>query len=90
MTREPISCDSLLKSLSEYVDGELRDELCRALEEHMAGCEDCRITVDTTKKTIYLVHACAESDAQCPEDVQERLMQRLKLDDLLSKANKAK
>jgi anti-sigma factor (TIGR02949 family) len=81
-------CKTYLGSLSDYIDGELREELCRELERHLAGCEDCRVVVDTTRKTIYLVHECADSDAPCPEDVRERLFKRLNLDDLVSKVKK--
>ena len=51
------NCESLLGFLSDYVDGELGAELCREIEKHIAECEDCRIVVDTTRKTIDLVHA---------------------------------
>jgi len=82
------NCDILLGSLSEYLDGELRDEVCRELERHLAECEHCRVIVDTTRKAIYLVHVCAKADEACPEDVRARLYERLNLDDLLSKAKK--
>ena len=49
-------CEKLLGSLSDYIDGELRDELCLEIEKHIAGCENCRVVVDTMKKTIYLYH----------------------------------
>jgi anti-sigma factor (TIGR02949 family) len=65
-------CQHLLGELSEYVDGELRGELCAELERHLSDCENCRIVVDTLRKTIYLVHASAESES-VPDDVRERL-----------------
>ncbi len=74
-------CHDLLGSLSDYLDGEARQELCRAIETHMAECPNCRIVVDTLKKTIYLVHATAES--QLPDDVRARLYKTLELTDYL-------
>jgi anti-sigma factor (TIGR02949 family) len=80
------SCDDLLGSLSEYIDGELRAELCRDIEHHLAECEHCRVVVDTTKKTIYLVHASNDPHSSLPDDVRDRLYKSLKLDDYLKHA----
>jgi len=78
------NCKHLLSSLSDYVDGELADNLCSEIERHMADCENCRVVVDTLRKTIYLVHATAEP-ATVPEDVRQRLYHRLNLDEFLKK-----
>jgi anti-sigma factor RsiW len=75
------NCKSLLGSLSDYVDGTAQEELCRELERHLADCEDCRIVVDTLKKTVYLYHA--NKDTDLPVDVRERLFKRLNLEDYL-------
>jgi anti-sigma factor (TIGR02949 family) len=79
---EHVNCQSILDSLSDYVDGTLKDELCRDIEQHIASCSDCRIVVDTLKKTIYLYHATSATE-EMPEDVRERLFLRLNLDDYL-------
>ncbi|HET9912478.1 MAG TPA: zf-HC2 domain-containing protein [Anaerolineales bacterium] len=76
------NCESLLGSLSEYIDGGLSPELCREIEKHLEGCENCRIVLNTTKRTIELVHAPVEKP-DVPEDVRERLFKRLNLDDYL-------
>jgi len=34
--------------------GRLPQELCRAIEEHLAQCHDCKVEVDTVRKTIVL------------------------------------
>lgn len=77
------NCEELLGSLSEYIDGELNPELCLELEKHLAGCDNCRIVLNTTKRTIDLVHAPIEK-LDVPEDVRERLFKRLNLDDYLN------
>lgn len=74
-------CESLLGSLSDYVDGTAQDELCRELERHLAECEDCRIVVDTLKKTVYLYHT--NSNTNLPVAVRERLFKSLDLDEYL-------
>lgn len=76
------NCEQLLGSLSEYIDGELTPELCEEIEKHLAGCDDCRVVLNTTKRTIDLVHAPIEKP-DLPDDVRERLFKRLKLDDYL-------
>ena len=78
-----MNCESLLGSLSAYIDGELDPQLCRELEKHLAGCENCRVVLNTTRRTIDLVHAPAEQP-ELPEDVRERLFKRLNLDDYLN------
>ncbi len=76
------NCESLLGSLSEYIDGELNPELCREIEKHLAGCENCRVILNTTRRTIDLVQAPAEKP-NLPDDVRERLFKRLDLDNYL-------
>jgi anti-sigma factor (TIGR02949 family) len=75
-----LNCEALLGSLSEYIDGELGAELCREIEKHLAGCENCRVVLNTTRRTIDLVRSPAEN-ISVPEDVRERLFKRLNLDD---------
>ncbi len=78
---EEKNCKSLLGSLSDYVDETAREEICRKLEDHLTGCEDCRIVVDTLKKTISLYHSNTETNL--PSDVRERLFKQLDLDDFI-------
>jgi anti-sigma factor RsiW len=78
-------CHKLLAEISEYVDGTLRDELCADLERHLCDCENCRIVVDTLKKTIELYQQTPEVAAPLPDEVRERLFARLSLDDYLGK-----
>lgn len=77
-------CRKLLGSLSEYVDGELSEELCDVLEKHMEDCEDCRIVVDTLRKTVYLYHKSAEKD-NLPDEMRQRLFKSLDLDAFVEK-----
>lgn len=77
------NCQELLGSLSSYIDGDLSPELCQELEKHLAGCNDCRVVLNTTKRTIDLVHAPVEKP-DLPEEVRERLFKRLQLDNYLT------
>ena len=76
------NCEGLLESLSAYIDGDLPPELCAELEKHLAGCNDCTVVLNTTKRTIDLVHSPIEKP-DLPEDVRERLFKRLNLDTYL-------
>lgn len=78
------NCKHLLGSLSEYIDGTLGDEICAEIEKHLAGCDNCRVVVDSLRKTVYLYHVTSE-DPQIPEGVRNRLLQRLDLKDLIDK-----
>jgi anti-sigma factor (TIGR02949 family) len=82
------NCKSLLGTLSDYVDGELGAELCREIERHIAECEDCRIVVDTTRRTVDLVHASNHPQADLPDEVRDRLFKRLNLAAYLKPSSK--
>ena len=81
------NCEELLGSLSSYIDGDLPPELCDELEKHLAGCNDCRVVLNTTKRTIDLLHSPIEKPA-LPEEVRERLFKRLNLDTYLTQKTK--
>lgn len=73
-------CKDLLSQLSEYIDGELEEVLCAEIEQHMAGCPDCRAVVNTLEKTIKLYRTAGR--AEVPQDVQRRLYKVLNLDQM--------
>ncbi len=79
-------CQKYLPGLSDYIDGDLSPELCAELERHMAGCERCRIVVNTTRKTIELYQTSSKQE-KIPAEVRERLYKRLDLDDFLAGIN---
>ncbi len=66
-----MTCKQVLNDLSEYLDGELDPVLVQNLTLHLEHCEDCRIVVDTTRKTIEV--SCNSQPASLPQDVQDRL-----------------
>ncbi len=70
-------CRALLGVLSEYVDGEVDDSLCAEIERHLAECGNCRIMVDTLRKTIVLYRAYGHEEV--PADAKERLYAVLNL-----------
>lgn len=78
-------CRSLLGFLSDYVDGNLSDDLCQEIEDHAAGCENCRIVVDTLRKTISLYNQTGAEPVEISGKTREQLFKTLKLEDYMSK-----
>jgi anti-sigma factor RsiW len=66
-------CRQVIDKISEYIDGELDPELVLEMERHMEHCEDCRIVVDTTQKTLEVY--CHTEPSPLPDAVRERLSQ---------------
>ena len=77
-------CRHLLGDLSEYLDGEASAEICAEIEGHMAGCEDCRVVIDTLAKTIVLYRTMPQPDL--PDGVRQRLYKALDLEAYAAKA----
>lgn len=75
-------CHGLIETISEYVDGELTPEVCAELERHMEDCENCRIVVNTLRKTIDL-YKDTSAEESMPDDIRQRLYLRLHLEDYL-------
>jgi anti-sigma factor (TIGR02949 family) len=75
-------CKRLLGSLSDYVDGDASRELCMQIEQHLAGCQNCRVVVDTIRRTISL-YQVSMSNESIPSGVRERLYRTLNLEDYL-------
>jgi len=80
-------CNAIQEQLSEYIDGELDGGLCAAIQAHLADCDDCRVLVDTLRKTILLYRQ--QSSAAMPSEVQERLYQVLHLESFLGNRSAA-
>ncbi len=74
----PDTCHDLLGDLSEYLDGEASAEVCAEIERHMAGCNQCRVVVDTLRKTISLYRTLPQPEF--PAAARERLYKVLNLE----------
>lgn len=72
-----IRCEHVLQELSNFLDHEVAEALRREIEEHLRGCRNCTVLVDTTRMTLRLV---AENQVfELPPGVAERLLARLHL-----------
>lgn len=70
-----MNCRSIVKELSNYLDEALDTTLKDSIEKHLGHCDDCRVVVDTTKKTIQIY--CNSEPAPLPEDTKMRLREAL-------------
>ncbi len=72
-----MNCEEVLEQLSEYLEPEERDELCRAINEHLQHCRDCSLEVDTLRKVISLVHYQNQERVEVPLKVSHELQAAL-------------
>ena len=56
-----MDCVELFRNLGDYLDDEMRLELCKELEAHVKICPDCRKHVHTMQTTVGLVQALCTS-----------------------------
>jgi predicted anti-sigma-YlaC factor YlaD len=64
--------------LSDYLEGDLHPEMCAEIERHLAECGNCRIVVDTLRKTIMLYQAYGHEEVS--DDAKARLVAVLELE----------
>jgi predicted anti-sigma-YlaC factor YlaD len=72
-------CRAIVEQLSEYLDGELKQELCSEFEGHVGNCKPCQSFLDTLRNTVQLT-ATAPSPTMSDEirrDIK-RAYERLK------------
>ena len=70
-----MACKKVIRQLSDYLDGELEPALLKELSRHLEHCEECRIVVDTCRKTIEIY--CNTEPLPLPQGVRERLERAL-------------
>ena len=52
-----MKCEDLLRVLNDYVEGDIDPAVCEEFQEHLAGCNPCRVVVDNIRNTIDLYKA---------------------------------
>jgi anti-sigma factor (TIGR02949 family) len=70
-----LTCRKVIQQLSEFLDGELEPGLAEQLSRHLEHCEDCKLVVDTTRKTIEIY--CNTEPMDLPPAVRGRLERAL-------------
>ncbi len=75
MAKKKITCQSFLDDLSDYIDGEVAEEIRVTFEAHLAKCPNCWVVFDETQRTVEIVKGfdCHPMS----EKVKDRLMETL-------------
>ena len=70
-----MTCQEVVRALSDYIDGTLAPADHSAVEAHVASCHECHVVLDTTQCTILLYRA-SRSTTLVGEQ-RRRLLERL-------------
>ncbi|HMI53159.1 MAG TPA: zf-HC2 domain-containing protein [Candidatus Saccharimonadales bacterium] len=70
-----MNCETVIRELSNYIDGELSVSVKLELEQHLKICKKCTLVVTQTKLTIEVF--CDTEVAELPADVKSRLHELL-------------
>ena len=68
-------CRAQLAELFAYLDGELTDARCRAIERHLADCTCCEGLADGLRRAIAACHASGRE--RLPDRVKARAQARV-------------
>ncbi|MBD3217766.1 MAG: hypothetical protein GF310_05765 [candidate division Zixibacteria bacterium] len=69
-------CNKHIQEIADYIDGELDAKLCDDIEDHLKGCKNCRLMVDTLKQTVIL---CKDGEKEeLPESISSKLNEAIK------------
>ena len=71
-----MNCKSVIREISNYIDGAIEPAEKQELERHLEDCEDCKIVVDQTRLTIDVF--CDSEPVELPSDVRSRLHEALR------------
>ena len=71
-----MTCEAVIRELSNYIDGDLDSTLRREIERHLKDCKECQVVIDQTKLTVDIF--CDSELVELPEDVRRRLHQALR------------
>jgi anti-sigma factor RsiW len=72
-----MQCEDLMRYLSDYIDHNLDDDLAAAAREHLATCQNCRVVLDSTQRTILLYREHGQAQT-IPLGRQQRLFEHVK------------
>ena len=71
-----MNCESVIREISNYIDGDLELAVKQELERHLEDCEECKMVVDQTRLTVNVF--CDSKAIELPADVKARLHEALR------------
>ncbi|TYT74058.1 anti-sigma factor family protein [Desulfobotulus mexicanus] len=69
----PAHCLALFDRLSAYVDGELKGDERRELEDHLQNCPKCRVCLTTLSQSVRICKRVGTRPV--PENLSRKLME---------------
>ncbi|MCB9437227.1 MAG: zf-HC2 domain-containing protein [Anaerolineales bacterium] len=70
-----MDCETLLAYLSDYIDRNLSEDLSQAAQDHLRTCQNCRIVLDSTQRTILL--ARQHTQTVIPAERRQHLFEQI-------------
>jgi predicted anti-sigma-YlaC factor YlaD len=70
-----VKCTKIMTELSDYLDEGIDAATRAEIETHLMKCKNCRVVVNTTKKTIDIF--CNSEPAALPESTRHKLYEAL-------------
>lgn len=71
-----MKCKKVKRDLSAYLDRQLDEHTLKAIEHHLAECDDCRKSLEALK--VYKEMAAKLDYIQAPESLHERIIQQIR------------
>jgi len=71
-----LNCESVIREISNYIDGDLELAVKQELERHLEDCGECKMVVDQTRLTVNVF--CDSKAIELPADVKARLHEALR------------
>lgn len=66
-----MTCKELAEVLYDFIQGELEEERCRLLKEHLAECSHCVVYIETYQVTVRLGRSLPANPL--PEELAQKL-----------------
>jgi RNA polymerase sigma-70 factor (ECF subfamily) len=66
------SCREMFARLSEYMDGELPEDICDRIDTHMEDCPPCRGFLESLRRTVRFIRSSGAEEL--PEDLKRELL----------------
>lgn len=70
-------CKPFVERLCDALGEDLNSPVCRELKEHLEGCPECSLQIDTVKRTVEIYRAIPGQRVSA--DMEKRLLARLNL-----------
>lgn len=80
MTNEEQRCIEFVDVVTDYLDGVVREDERRRIDEHLEGCQGCRAALDQFRTVIGLAGRLTPEDVSSLEPlVRDRLLATLRI-----------